>query len=90
MSPVRAKDLSPEVRKRLGINAGSKPRRNTKRGVDVAADCPGCCYDCGQEFESYTKWERHADAAGHRRWQMSLLTAPSGAALPSGDTGEAL
>lgn len=92
MSPVNASDLPPEVRKRLGLVAPGRQRRNTAKGSHDSAACAGRCHDCGEAFAAYTKWEHHADATGHRRWAVELPGSPpvTGKALPSGDTGEAL
>lgn len=72
--PVNAEDLPPEVRKRLGIEAKPK-RRNTGKGSRDGDPCPGECVDCGEKFPAYTKWERHSDRTGHRRWRVEVEVA---------------
>lgn len=71
MSPVRAEDLTPEARRRLGLDKAATKRRPKRSGTTDAAPCVGSC-SCGETFPSYTAWERHADQAGpgHRRWTI--------------------
>ena len=75
---VNADDLDAATRKRLGIDdltGSGKKRRNTHKGERDAAPCAGACA-CGDTFDTYTAWERHADKVGpgHHVWRMALPT----------------
>ena len=67
---VRAEDLPPEVRKRLGIDA-PKATKKSRAGVGLAEPCPGHC-GCGQPFATAAAWELHAKATGCRHWRIDL------------------
>jgi len=36
------------------------------------------CVHCKQEFQTWTSAERHADAEGHHRLEVLIVTTPDG------------
>jgi hypothetical protein len=68
---VRAEDLPPEVRKRLGLEDQSKASKKSRAGVGLSAPCPGHC-GCGCPFPTAAAWERHARKTGCRHWRIDL------------------
>lgn len=75
-SVVRPTDLTPEARKRyadqLGDAASTRSRpRPSRAGTGDGQPCAGSC-QCGQGFERFTDWERHARQSGHSRWSTDL------------------
>ena len=74
---VNANDLPPEVRKKLGLTGGTRKRKAPSRaGASPASPCPGTC-GCGTRFDTYAKWERHADKAGCTRWDVDIPESTS-------------
>lgn len=72
--PLRAEDLPPEVRKRLGV-AGSP--KATRKAAKADEPCPYRCA-CGEEFASFggrAGFEAHASREGHHRGGMILSEA---------------
>lgn len=70
MRGVRAQDLTPEARRRYGLDKPTQPRSKRPKRTD-AGTCVGSC-GCGERFTSYPAWERHSDQLGdgHRRWTV--------------------
>ena len=69
---VRASDLPPEVRRRLGLDQPDRPRKS-RRGVGDGVPCPGRCVTCGRRFRTAAAWQRHATAhSPSARWEIDL------------------
>jgi hypothetical protein len=71
---LRLSDLPPKLRAQVLEQAGEKPSSKASRaGTGTGEPCPGTC-QCGEEFGSASKWERHSKGAGagHRRWTITL------------------
>lgn len=73
---LRASDLPPEVRKRLGLQGASR-KRTTKKAIREDGTGPYRCLaaGCGQEFPSFggkAGWQVHARKAGHSRGEAVL------------------
>ena len=78
--PVNAADLPPEVRKRLQeastpVSRATSAAPEDKLGPGPRYRCNGNAVEpCGQEFERWgAKIERHADEAGHTRFEALLV-----------------
>lgn len=74
---VRASDLPPAVQRKLGIEPGGRSRSKPSRaGTGDGQPCPGRCAGpkgCGQNFASFTRWERHLTVDRCRgRWEIDL------------------
>lgn len=61
------------VRRRLNLPAGKgrTRQRPSRAGIPDSTPCPGIC-SCGDVFESYAKWEQHAEFFGCSRWSIDL------------------
>lgn len=73
---IKASDLPPEVRKRLGLQGSTGKTRTSKRAVrhDDGGHQPYLCA-CGETFPSYGGrggWESHSKKTGHSRGSMVL------------------
>lgn len=68
--PIHAEDLPKAVRDKLGLSTKSTSKKS-RAGIGHAADCAGSC-SCGERFERYSDFERHAKATGHARWQIDV------------------
>lgn len=68
---IKASDLPPEVRKRLGIEGKARTSKHAER---EDGPCPYRC-GCGETFPSYGGrggWKPHAEKTGHSRGSMVL------------------
>lgn len=72
MTPIHADDLPPEMRRKLGLTGGGSKRRNTGKGSNDSDPCTGSCGACGERFDTYLRWEKHAKTSGHARWLVDL------------------
>jgi hypothetical protein len=73
MTRLHADQLPPDVRKRLGLTDKPGKSKPSRAGISLSEPCPGTC-NCGQQFPTALAWEKHAQAAGHTRWNITLET----------------
>jgi hypothetical protein len=58
--------MQAQVRDKLGIQ---EQRKRDRRAADLVRT-KGVCHGCGVPFDNVTKWERHSDETGHRRFDL--------------------
>jgi hypothetical protein len=71
-SPVRLEDLPSNVQRQ--VVGGKKPRTSRREVPASELGLPLRC-ECGETFSSWSKAERHAQAAGHGRVGIVLVTS---------------
>lgn len=73
---LKLNDLPPKLRAQILEQVGEKPASSkaSRAGTGTGEPCPGTC-QCGEEFGSASKWERHSKGAGagHRIWSVHLV-----------------
>jgi hypothetical protein len=77
MTRLRAEDLPKHVRDKLGLDVkGSGRRKKSRAGVGHSAPCAGTCV-CGEPFDNYSAFERHARelGPGHHRWRITITVS---------------
>lgn len=70
--PLRAEDLPPALRKRLGETAGPIRGRTRVRREAKGKGTPYRCNRCQQTFDSWPAAERHANTSHHPRYEAIL------------------
>ena len=65
---LRLGDLPPKLRAQVEA-ADPKARKRDRTGAG-ATKTDGWCFTCGERFTSSTRWERHSDESGHRRFVL--------------------
>ena len=77
MTGVRYDDLPPAMRAQVDAALGPQAAKRTTRRQLRSQGSPGAC-GCGERFDRYETWEKHADSAGHghRRFLLDVEATP--------------
>lgn len=68
---VNYNDLPAHLRAQVDSKLGTNQRQKSSTKRTVSGTCEGTC-SCGEIFTKYTRWEKHSDVTGHRRWSVTL------------------
>ena len=64
-------DLPAHLRKQVDAQLEGKSATQNATARRPTTVCHGTC-SCGEKFDRYTRWEKHSDTTGHRRWSVTL------------------
>jgi len=61
-------------RQGAAVASDAQPAKQGRRARPRRSEpSPGRCYSCGEHFETYPAWERHADAGSCRRFELDIF-----------------